>query len=198
MFAPTYFPNDFFPADYFPAGSDPIASTTPLKVGLVAALKADAELASLMGVSFSSSGGYLAPDYYAPSYFPASYFGGSTTSTGQVRIYPSKLPPRARRPAIVYHVASDIRGSVLTGQTRQRIARVLIDCHGYDDLTAEALARVVDSILGGFVGSLGGCDVKGSIQQGEADPYDTPDDGSDKGVFIRSLDYRIDYRLDDV
>lgn len=168
-FPPTLFAPTYFAPNYFPGGSSLIPippSLVTLKVGLTTAIKADSALAALIGTRF----------------------------------YPDKLPPRARRPAIVYHVLSDARGAVLAGQTRQRIARVLFECQAYSDEQAEAIARAIDGILSpfsaGVAASLGGCDVRTAFQQPEAESYEIAENGTDRGVYVRLVDYRIDYRLD--
>lgn len=111
------------------------------------------------------------------------------------RIYPNHAARGASRPSIVVHVASDQAAADLDGNTRQRVARIILEVQSRKSVEVEQIARTLDAALQTHRGTLGGCDVRTILQETEPDDYQTPDNGTDRGIYTRLLDYRFDYRL---
>ena len=78
----------------------------------------------------------------------------AVTALVATRIYPNKAPQGAGAPRIVFLVVSDVPNNTLDGDvaSRQRQARLQVDCYAEKYLDAQALAEAVDSVLGNLSG----------------------------------------------
>lgn len=118
------------------------------------------------------------------------------TAIVSTRVFPNHPARGAARPCLVVIVASDTRGRDLSGNTTQRFARILFDCQGTTDATAESIARALDAYLPTLKAtSISGIPVVNCLQEPESDAYTQPGTGGDVGVYSRVVEYKFDYRL---
>jgi hypothetical protein len=98
-------------------------------------------------------------------------------------------------PSIRYFILFDEKSTHLRGKTGLARTTVQIDCYANQHATAVAIAAAVDDVLTAGVngrGIWGSMFVNNVENTDESDePYEAPIDGSDKGIYNRSLDYEI-------
>jgi hypothetical protein len=124
-------------------------------------------------------------------------------------VFPDAVPEKEGFPAIAYEVLSDRREDTLEGGSQLRTARVQYDCHADDRLTADAIGRHVERILGGSV--LAGVRLPETrdatsqlveIEDATADNSyarkDPPRPGSDAWTYRRVVDFEVWYLHDAV
>jgi hypothetical protein len=155
------------------AGAGAAAAATPPAEGipapdvrraLVAFLRADPELAGLIGGRVMPTGG--------------SFF--------------KNIDPAGGLPAqVAYHVVSDVEESHLDGLDGAPEVRVQLDCWAGDLGGAVAVARRLRRLLGEFDGDLGGLEAEARFAT-EADRHEVDPDGS--GYYRISQDYFVTYR----
>jgi hypothetical protein len=127
----------------------------------------------------------------------------ATRGTGSdPAIYPVKrgekqgpAPRSAILPSIRYFVLFDEKRTHLRGTSGIARTTVQIDCYANQHPTAVAIATAVNNLLTGGVngrGAWGNTTISNVENTDESDePYEAPIDGSDNGIFNRSLDFEI-------
>ena len=68
-----------------------------------------------------------------------------------------------------------------------------IDCKARTSVQAEALGNAVRTFIDDYSGVAGSFSIGAVIMNGESDDYEPPQDGSDIGVFVVTLDLDIQY-----
>lgn len=116
-----------------------------------------------------------------------------TAIVGPSGIYPVRLPQTAAVPALLYRRETGGHDHVLTGSGGHALANFRLDCVADKYADVDALAEAVRQALQGFSGSMGDATVRNVILEDEHDDYVAPLDGSDVGLFVTSLTYRIRY-----
>lgn len=115
------------------------------------------------------------------------------------RIYPLKVPQSPTFPCARYTVVSDVADRHHGGQTKLRRALVQIDCFSTKYAEADQLAAAIETLLGGFKGTLGNGPNARTVQaifsQGRNDAYDDQvgSDSDPEGIYGKSSDYEIWY-----
>jgi len=106
-----------------------------------------------------------------------------------------KEPRPTILPSIRYFILFDEKPTHLRGRTGLARTTIQIDCYANLHTTAVAIATAVDNLLTAGVngqGTWGNMSVRNVENTNESDePYEDPIDGSDKGIYNRSLDYEI-------
>lgn len=123
------------------------------------------------------------------------------------KVYPDFVPQGRPLPAVAYEVLSDRRYGSLDGGSQLRRARVQYDCLAEDRLTADAIGRELERILGGSV--LAGTRIPETrdapsrlveVDDCTADNSyartDPPAPGADGPTYRRSVDFEVHYLHD--
>jgi hypothetical protein len=113
--------------------------------------------------------------------------------TAPPRMFPVKLPQKARRPAITYRRVNGGHTHTLMGQAGSAAPIINVTAWADDYDTAKDLAFAIRDNMQGFKGPVGTAQVRGVTCVNEEDLYDDPTDGSDAGIFNVSLDFGVSY-----
>jgi hypothetical protein len=105
-------------------------------------------------------------------------------------------PPRAAiLPSIRYFVLFDEKRTHLRGRSGIARTTIQIDCYATSQSTSVAIATAVGNLLTAGVngrGAWGSTFVNNVEITNESDePYEPPNDGSDNGIYNRSLDLEV-------
>lgn len=107
------------------------------------------------------------------------------------RIYPDALPQDATRPALVFTVISSVGEHHLTAAAGIARAIVQIDCYADTRLAANALSEAVRGEMQGYRGAMGSEYVQCCHLQNRIYDYDTPEHGSDQGLYRVIMEWLI-------
>jgi len=108
-------------------------------------------------------------------------------------IYPNKAPQSAAFPQIVFTQLTSDEYNTLDGGGDVRSIDVDFDCRATRSVTATSLSAALLAYIRDFTGAAGAETIRAVTVQGEGSDYIAPTDGSDKGVFIKTLDVQIQY-----
>jgi hypothetical protein len=110
------------------------------------------------------------------------------------RIYINKAPQKATFPQLVItQMSSEENGSIDGGSGQLRFINFDIDCRATTSMQAESLGNAVRTFLDDYSGAAGGSTIGAVIMNDESDDYEPPQDGSDVGVHVVTLDLDIQF-----
>lgn len=125
-----------------------------------------------------------------------SLLSGEATITAicSTRVYVQKAPQNAVFPHIIItQMNSDENVSLDGGSGSLRFINFDIDCKARTSVQAESLGNAVRTFLDDYSGTAGSFTIGAVIMNDESDDYEPPQDGSDVGVFVVTLDLDIQY-----
>jgi hypothetical protein len=110
------------------------------------------------------------------------------------RIYVNKAPQKATFPHIVItQMSSEENGTIDGGSGQLRFLNFDIDCRAQTSVKAEELGNAVRVFLDDYSGTAGGYTIGAVIMNDESDDYEPPQDGSDVGVHVVTLDLDVQF-----
>jgi hypothetical protein len=110
------------------------------------------------------------------------------------RIYINKAPQKATFPQLVItQMSSEENGSIDGGSGQLRFLTFEIDCRALTSVQAEALGNAVRAFLDDYSGAAGSSTIGAVIMNDESDDYEPPQDGSDVGVHVVTLDLDVQF-----
>jgi len=116
------------------------------------------------------------------------------TAICSTRIYVNRAPENAAFPhVIITQMSSDENGTLDGGSGQLRFLDFDIDCKAKASVTAESLANAVRVFIDDYSGAAGSYTIGAVILNDESDDYEPPQDGSDVGVFVVTLDVTIHF-----
>jgi hypothetical protein len=116
-----------------------------------------------------------------------------TTICG-TRVYVQRAPQTAVFPHIIItQMGSEENGTLDGGSGQLRFLDFDIDCKAKSSVTAESLANAVRTYIDDYSGTAGSFTIGAVLMNDESDDYEPPQDGSDVGVFVVTLDVTIQF-----
>tara|TARA_R110000868_G_scaffold248553_2_gene505088 strand:- start:8217 stop:8618 length:402 start_codon:yes stop_codon:yes gene_type:complete len=116
------------------------------------------------------------------------------TAISGTRVYVQRAPQNAAFPHIIItQMSSDENGTLDGGSGQLRFLDFDIDCKAKSSVTAESLGNAVRTYIDDYSGTAGSSTIGAVIMNDESDDYEPPQDGSDVGVFVVTLDVTIHY-----
>lgn len=116
------------------------------------------------------------------------------TAISGTRVYVQRAPQNAAFPHIIItQMSSDENGTLDGGSGQLRFLDFDIDCKAKSSVTAESLGNAVRTYIDDYSGTAGSFTIGAVIMNDESDDYEPPQDGSDVGVFVVTLDVTIHY-----
>ena len=110
------------------------------------------------------------------------------------RVYVNRAPQKAIFPQlIITQMNSEENGSLDGGSGQLRFLEFDIDCRAKSSLQAAALGDAVRVFIDDYSGTAGSKTIGAVILNDESDDYEQPDDGSDVGVFLVTLDVTVQF-----
>lgn len=110
------------------------------------------------------------------------------------RIYVNKAPQKATFPHLVItQMSSEENGSIDGGSGQLRFLTFDIDCRAQTSVKAEELGNAVRTLLDDYSGAAGSYTIGAVIMNDESDDYEPPQDGSDVGVHVVTLDLDVQF-----
>lgn len=112
---------------------------------------------------------------------------GAPAITAEVseRIYGVPAPQAREFPALLLQRISEVTDL----QTDGRQTRIQVDCYAYQHTTADNLADAVESVLAGFRGTVGGCDIQFIKPINTVDFYDP-----ESRIYRTAVDFNVAWR----
>lgn len=118
------------------------------------------------------------------------------TAISGTRVYVQRAPQNAAFPHIIItQMSSDENGTLDGGSGQLRFLDFDIDCKAKSSVTAESLGNAVRAYIDDYSGTAGSFTIGAVIVNDESDDYEPPQDGSDVGVFVVTLDLTIHYNI---
>jgi hypothetical protein len=116
------------------------------------------------------------------------------TAISGTRVYVQRAPQNAAFPHIIItQMGSEENGTLDGGSGQLRFLDFDIDCKAKSSVTAESLANAVRTYIDDYSGTAGSFTIGAVLMNDESDDYEPPQDGSDVGVFVITLDVTIHY-----
>jgi hypothetical protein len=116
------------------------------------------------------------------------------TAISGTRVYVQRAPQNAAFPHIIITQMSSEENTTLDGGSGQlRFVDFDIDCKAKSSVTAESLGNAVRTYIDDYSGTAGSYTIGAVLINDESDDYEPPQDGSDVGVFVVTLDLTIHY-----
>lgn len=109
------------------------------------------------------------------------------------RVYVTRAPQQAAYPHIIITQMGTEENKSLDQTSGLRFITFDIDCKAQTSVGAETLANAVRTFIDDYTGTAGSFTVGAVLLGGESDDYESPTDGSDKGVYVVTLDVQIQY-----
>ena len=110
------------------------------------------------------------------------------------RVYVQRAPQNAAFPhLIITQMGSEENATLDGGSGQLRFLDFDIDCKAKSSATAESLANAVRTYIDDYSGTAGSFTIGAVLMNDESDDYEPPQDGSDVGVFVVTLDVTIHY-----
>ena len=118
------------------------------------------------------------------------------TAICSTRVYVTKAPQKAVLPYVIITQISTEENASLHGATGQlRFVTFDIDCKAKTSVQAESLGNAVRVFLQDYSGVAGSYTIRAVLMNDESDGYEPPDDGSDIGVHVVTIDMDIQYQV---
>lgn len=118
------------------------------------------------------------------------------TAICSTRIYIGKAPQTAAFPHVIITQMGSEENVSLDGASGQlRFLTFDIDCKAKTSVQAESLANAVRIFLDDYSGTAGSYTIGAVMLNDESDDYEPPQDGSDVGVHVVTLDFEIQYNV---
>lgn len=118
----------------------------------------------------------------------------TVTAICATRIYVNRAPQNAVFPHLVItQMGSEENGTLDGGSGQLRFLDFDIDCKAKSSVSAEALANAVRVYLDDYSGTAGSFTIGAVLMNDESDDYEPPQDGSDVGVFVVTLDLTVQF-----
>lgn len=118
----------------------------------------------------------------------------TVTAICSTRIYVQRAPQNATFPHVIITQMGSEENTTLDGASGQlRFIEFDIDCKARSSVQAESLGNAVRSYLDDYSGTAGSYTIGAVILNDESDDYEPPQDGSDVGVFVVTLDLTVQY-----
>jgi hypothetical protein len=116
------------------------------------------------------------------------------TAICSTRVYVQRAPQNAALPHIIITQMSSDENTTLDGASGQlRFLDFDIDCKAKTSVQAESLGNAVRTYLDDYSGTAGSYTIGAVLLNDESDDYEPPQDGSDVGVFVVTLDLQVQY-----
>lgn len=116
------------------------------------------------------------------------------TAICSTRIYVNRAPQNAAFPhVIITQMGSEENTAIDGGSGQLRFLEFDIDCKAKSSVVAESLANAVRVYLDDYSGTAGSYTIGAVLMNDESDDYEPPQDGSDVGVFVVTLDLTVQY-----
>lgn len=116
-----------------------------------------------------------------------------TTICGS-RVYVNRAPQKATFPHVIITQMSSDENPTLDGSSgRLRFLDFDIDSKAKSSIEAESLGNAIRAYIDDYSGAAGSFTIGAVIVNDESDDYEPPQDGSDVGVFVVTLDLTIQY-----
>ena len=93
---------------------------------------------------------------------------------------------------VITQISSEENKS-LDGTSELRFLDFDVDCKATTSDKADALAAAVRGFLKDYTGPAGDQTIKAVLFEAEQDDFEPPADGSDKGLYVTTLDFQIQY-----
>lgn len=113
------------------------------------------------------------------------------------RIYPEAAPTERAQdyPYITYSQSGESPVHSMQGFSALTHARLALDIWTYTQPDREAVSRAIQSAINAWAKARADdCDIRRSTIEDQVDAYIPPTDGSERGVYQRTLDVDIWYR----
>jgi len=112
------------------------------------------------------------------------------------RVYVTKAPQKAVFPYVIITQMSSQENASLDGATgKLRFITFDIDCKSKTSVQAESLGNAVRTFIQDYTGAAGNFTIGAVIINDESDSYEPPDDGSDVGVHVVTLDLDVQFNI---
>jgi len=112
------------------------------------------------------------------------------------RVYVTKAPQKAVFPYVIITQMSSEENASLDGATgKLRFITFDIDCKSKTSVQAESLGNAVRTFIQDYIGAAGNFTIGAVIMNDESDSYEPPDDGSDVGVHVVTLDLDVQFNI---
>jgi hypothetical protein len=112
------------------------------------------------------------------------------------RVYVTKAPQKAVFPYVIITQMSSEENASLDGATgKLRFITFDIDCKSKTSVQAESLGNAVRTFIQDYTGAAGNFTIGAVIMNDESDSYEPPDDGSDVGVHVVTLDLDVQFNI---
>ncbi len=116
------------------------------------------------------------------------------TAICSTRVYVGKAPQTAAFPHIILTQMGSEENGTLDGASGQlRFLTFDADCKARTSVQAEALGNAVRTFLDDYSGAAGSYTIGAVVMNDESDDYEPPQDGSDVGVHVVTLDFDVQY-----
>jgi hypothetical protein len=110
------------------------------------------------------------------------------------RVYVNRAPQNAIFPhVIITQMNSEENGTLDGGSGQLRFLDFDIDCKAKSSVQAESLSNAVRVFIDDYSGTAGSYTIGAVLLNDESDDYEPPQDGSDVGVFVVTLDVTIQF-----
>jgi hypothetical protein len=118
------------------------------------------------------------------------------TAICSTRVYVSKAPEKALLPYIIITQMSSEENPSLDGASgKLRFITFDIDCKSKTSVQAESLGNAVRTFIQDYTGAAGNYTIGAVIMNDESDSYEPPEDGSDVGVHVVTLDLDVQFNI---
>ena len=112
------------------------------------------------------------------------------------RVYVTKAPQKAVFPYVIITQMSSEENASLDGATgKLRFITFDIDCKSKTSVQAESLGNAVRTFIQDYTGAAGNFTIGAVIMNDESDSYEPPEDGSDVGVHVVTLDLDVQFNI---
>jgi len=112
------------------------------------------------------------------------------------RVYVTKAPQKAVFPYVIITQMSSQENASLDGASgKLRFITFDIDCKSKTSVQAESLGNAVRTFIQDYTGAAGNFTIGAVIMNDESDSYEPPDDGSDVGVHVVTLDLDVQFNI---
>lgn len=118
------------------------------------------------------------------------------TAICSTRVYVSKAPEKALLPYVIITQMSSEENPSLDGASgKLRFITFDIDCKSKTSVQAESLGNAVRTFIQDYTGAAGNFTIGAVIMNDESDSYEPPQDGSDVGVHVVTLDLDVQFNI---